>query len=124
VWLALPGLAFALLGGYLALVLLRLFLGAVRTARHGPITRGEIRSLRPHPRRSRRYSAAEARLADGRSLPVAVPTAPAAALLGRDGRAEVLLVAAPDLRHGYVIGIRAGPRARGEGAAGAFTPAE
>jgi hypothetical protein len=70
------------------------------------LLRGEIRSM------------ATARLPDGRSVTVAVRTAPVSALLDRDGRAEVLLIADPDAREGYVIGIRpaAGDR-RPEGAA-------
>jgi hypothetical protein len=116
-WLAFSGLAPALLGVFLLSLRLRQFLAVVRMYRRGPLLRGEIRSLRPHAF-ARDHSTAEARLADGRSLLVSVPTDPAAALLGRDGRAEVLLIAAPDQRQGYVIGIQAVPRDRGEDAVG------
>jgi hypothetical protein len=119
-WLALSGLALALFGALWLSYMLRQFLVVVRMLRRGPLVLGEICSLRPHPVNSD-LSVAEARLADGRSLPVAVPTAPAAALLGRDSQAEVLLVAALDQRLGGFIGIRAMPRDRGAGAAGMST---
>jgi hypothetical protein len=116
-WLALPGLALVLLGARLAFFLLGRFFACVQKLRHGPVFRGEVCALRPHPLNAPNYSTAEARLADGRVLLVALPTAPAAAFLDRDGRAEVLLVATPDFQEGHVIGIRAVPRERGEGEA-------
>jgi hypothetical protein len=122
--LALPGLALALVGGWWLTIMLRLFLAAVRTFRRGPLLRGEICALGPHPMGADGYSAAEARLADGRSLRVSVPTAPVAALLGRDGRVEVLLLAALDGRQGCVIGLRALPGGQSDSVAGVCTRAE
>jgi hypothetical protein len=95
----------AVSGAASAVVLARILHLAVSTIRAGQVVRGEIHSLRPDPRWGRGYSGAEAWLADGRSLPVAVPAAAAASILRRGGRAEVLLLAAPGQTYGFVIAL-------------------
>jgi TM2 domain-containing membrane protein YozV len=110
--LAFPGLALALIGTCWLGICLWLFLTTVRTVRRGPLLRGEIRSLKPHPL-AVGHSTAEARLLDGRSVLVSVPSVPAAAFIDRYGQAEVLFLTAPDERQGSVIGIRVVARDRG-----------
>jgi hypothetical protein len=107
-WLMLPGFVAIGAGGGLLVLLIRLFLPAVRNQRLGHLLRGEIRSLGP-PVLARGCSKTNALLSDGRSILVALSNTPATELLSRYGRAEVLLLASPDEKWGSVIAIRAVP---------------
>jgi hypothetical protein len=104
--LTVAGFALAGAAAWWLAFLIRLFVAAVAKLRDGPLLLGEIRILRSATL-ARGYSTAIAWLPDGRHILVAVLAAPAAAVLARDGRAEVLILAAPDERHGVVVGIRA-----------------
>jgi hypothetical protein len=104
--LGLLGLGLALVGALRLGLYAKLLLVCVRMIRHGPVLQGTIRFLQPHSV-SRKYSLTKARLADERSILVSVPTAPATALLQRDGQAKVLFIADPEERNSVVFGIRA-----------------
>jgi hypothetical protein len=103
--LAYPGLLGAFVGARLLAIMLFCFLMGVHNVRRGPVLRGEIHSLQPFPY-WRGFSTADALLPDGRSFRVLVKTDPASALVGRDGGAEVLMLADPEAREARAIGIR------------------
>ncbi len=106
------GVSFSLLplaffAGVLLSYWLYLYYGAASCLRNGSVLTGEIDDFQPHPL-YRDVSIAKARLPDGQLITVALPTAPAAEAMRRQGRAEVMLVSWKG-RSGSAIGVRALP---------------
>ena len=83
--------------------------------RDSPLLAGAIETLGPHPV-LRAYSTANARLPDGKMVPVALLTLPAQTMIDEHGGVEVLFLYDPRAEYSFVIGVRPMPKS----VAGAF----
>lgn len=83
-----------------------MFWATVRYFRHSPVVIGVIETLKRHPL-LHDYSTAQARLTDGREIPVTFPTLLAGDILDEQGAVEVMVLYDPKSEYSMVIAARA-----------------